>query len=159
MRRTALAIALLAAAALAHPALAQPRDPMCLGRGRLVEQAPGGFGDLPLSLRLIPGSIQERRGFFTPADGTPRKPLYIALMFQDSTPQATANAQAKFRALHAEIARCITAVRPQDMSEPQNGAMAVWTLDQAQVALRGAAGNAGGDSATAVVELTVMQRF
>ena len=155
MRRLALALLLLPL--LAAPALAQGN--LCQGLGRLVEQAQSSFVDLPSNLRLIPGSLQERRGFVTPTDGTPRRPAYIALMFQDSSPDATKLAMARFRQLQPQIARCMPAVKGQPMREPGNGAQVLWLLPLGQIALVGAAGNIGGDNTTATVEIQVAFRF
>ncbi len=155
MRRLALSLPLLLL--FASSALAQSN--LCQGLGRLIEQAQSSFVDLPANLRLIPGSIQERRGFITPTDGTPRRPMYVALMFQDSTPDATKLAMAKFRQVQGQIARCVPAVQGQPLREPGNGAKVLWLLPLGQIALVGAAGNIGGDNATSTVEIQVAFRF
>ena len=157
MRRLALALTLPLLPVLAAPAQAQ--STLCQGLGRLVEQAQQSFEDLPANLRLIPGSLQERRGFVTPTDGTPRRPIYIALMFQDSSPDATKQAMARFRQLQPQIARCMPQVQARPMREPGNGARVQWLLPLGQIALVGAAGNIGGDNATATVEIQVAFRF
>lgn len=155
MRRFALSLLLLPL--LAGPAFAQSN--LCQGLGRLVEQAQSSFVDLPASLRLIPGSIQERRGFITPTDGTPRRPMYVALMFQDNSADATKLAMAKFRQLQGQIARCMPGVQGQPLREPGNGAKVLWLLPLGQIALVGASGNIGGDNNTATIEIQVAFRF
>lgn len=154
MRRSLLLLPLLLAP-LAARAEAPP-SPFCAGLRRLVAAAASGFDYLPANQRLLPGSVEERRGI-TRTEGGPPRAVFYAVMLQDASRRHPNPVEARFHALAAEITRCLPDATASPAQVREGGAVAGWTTPQALVGLRRDDGQ--GFASTAEVTLSVASRW
>ena len=160
MRRLVLLLPLLPSPALgqgAGPSAAHGRpDAFCNGLRQLVGAAASGFDYLPRDSRLLPGSIEERRGITRSGDGPPRAVFY-AVMLREAAREGPNPAAARFRTLQAEITRCLPDAQAAPAAEGQGGAVARWSLPTAIVGLRRDDG--AGFASSMEVEVSVAPRW
>lgn len=152
MRRLlAVALPLLAA-----PASALAADAFCTGLSTLVAAASQGFDYLPRGGRLLPGSIEERRGITRTGDGPPRA-VFFAVMLRDPAAQHPNPVQSRFRALQTAIGQCLPEAEARPAADGQGGAVARWSTQQALIELRRDDGSGGLSSAE--VEISIASRW
>jgi len=138
------------------PAEAQAPGPCCAGLRQLVAAAGSGFDYLPTGQRLLPGSIEERRGTLE-AQGGPPRAVFYAIMMRDASARRPNPVEAHFHALSAEIGRCMPEAEASPARPGQGGAVAAWTLPRAVVGLRRDDGQ--GFASSALVEVSVASRW
>ncbi len=155
MRRLAQTLSLLPLLA-PFAAQAQAPDPLCQAMRRVVATAQGGFDTLPLATHLLPGSVRERRGVERGAAGTQHAVIY-ALMLQAEASHRPNPLEARYVALHAEIARCFPEASTAGDSHGMNGVLARWTLPYAVISLRRDDGMGG--ASTGEVEIAIAARW
>lgn len=160
MRRLVLLLPLLPSPALgqgAGPSAAHGRpDAFCNGLRQLVGAAGSGIADLPRDSRLLPGSIEERRGITRSGDGPPRAVFY-AIMLREPARAGPSPVAARFRALRGVITHCLPDAQAAPAAEGQGGTTARWTLPTAIVGLRHDDG--AGFASSAEVEVSVASRW
>ena len=154
MRR--LALLPLLVAPLPADAQQHAPDAFCAGLRQLVAAAASGFDYLPANQRLLPGSIEERRGI-TRSEGGPPRAAFFATMLRDASAQRPNPAQARFHALQAAIPRCLPDAAAGPGGEGPHGGVASWTIQQAAIGLRYDPGD--GYAASAEVEVSVASRW
>lgn len=155
--RRLLTLLVLLAAPLPALAQGQPRqDPFCTALRQLVTAAASGFDYVPRGQRLIPGSVDERRGVTRTGDGPPRGVIY-AVMLRDQSRQRPNPVVARFTALQGQITRCLPEAEAGPVVQGQGGLTTSWRTPQAIIGLRRDDGE--GFASTAEVELSVAARW
>lgn len=153
MRRLALLLPLPLLAPL--PVAPQPHDAFCAGLLHLVQAAPSGFAYVDRGQRVVPGSLDERRGVLAAAFGPPRA-AYHAMMLRTPAEHGSTT-QARFHALQAQIGHCLPGIPATPVTAGEGGAHIAWTTDQAVILLRREDGQGG--ASTAEVEISVAARW
>lgn len=143
-------LALAAIALLPAVAGAQSASPFCNGVAQLVVAAPDRFEPLPPGVRVIPGSIEERRGVNN-SGGDPRG-AYIALVSR--VPRAEGHAA--FERVQHEMQRCLPGWQANVVSGA-DGAIATWTLERAVIRVVQAIDDT--DPQRAAVAVQVLERW
>ncbi|MBX9700255.1 MAG: hypothetical protein K2X74_12515 [Acetobacteraceae bacterium] len=131
-------------------------DPFCTALRQVVNAAGSGFDYLPRNQRLLPGSVEERRGITRTGDGPPRAVVY-AIMLRDNSGERPSPAAARFQALQAAISRCLPDAQASPPQAAPRGATAAWTLPMALIGLRRDEGE--GFASSAEVEISVASRW
>jgi hypothetical protein len=154
MRRLALLLPLPLLAPL--PVAPQTHDAFCAGLLHLVQAAPSGFAYVDRGQRVVPGSVEERRGTLTAAFGPPRA-AYHAMMLRAPAAQHPNPVEGRFHGLQAQIGHCLPGIAATPVTAGEGGAHIAWTTDQAVILLRREDGQGG--ASTAEVELSVAARW
>ena len=150
MRRLTLLPLLLAPL----PGEAQAQDAFCTGVRTVVAGAAQDFAEMPLARQIIHGSVTERRGM-TPGD--PPRAAFYAIMLRDNSERAPRDADARFRALEAEITRCLPQAAASGVNRGDRGSYMTWTLERAVVGLRSEI--VQGFATSGEVELSISSRW
>lgn len=145
MVRVVLILALL----MPFGAAAQGR--LCDGLAQLVVAAADRFEPLPLGVRMVPGSIEERRGTTSGQNGPPRGE-YIAIMARGPAHAAREH----FDRLHREVQACLPG-RQASSGGAAGGSQLLWQLERALIRLL--LESETGDAQRAMVVLTVTERW
>jgi hypothetical protein len=138
------------------PAMAETAGPFCAALRELAVAAADGFESVPRGGHKLPGSVEERRGITRSGDGPPRAVFY-AVMLRDGSRQHPNPADARFRALGAEIPRCLPEAEAVSAAERQGGADMSWRTSQAVIGLRLDRGD--GYLSNAEVEVSIASRW
>jgi hypothetical protein len=131
-------------------------DPFCAALTRIVGAAGSGFDYLPRDQRLIPGSLNERRGIARAANGPPRA-AWFAVMMRDESRERPNPVIPRFDQLRQQVTRCLPEATAMPVTPGQGGAVTSWVLPMAVVGLRRDDGE--GAASTAEVELSIQSRW
>jgi hypothetical protein len=154
LRRLMLLLPFLAP--LPAEASAEADAAFCTGLRRLVVAAAEGFVNIPGNTRLLPGSIEERRGVTRSPDGPPRAVVY-AVMLRDNSRQHPNPADARYRALQGAIGHCLPDAEVLAASDRPTGATASWRTSSAVIGIRLDRGDAYLSNAE--VEVSIASRW
>jgi len=145
---------ILALAAIALPAAAgaQSASPFCNGIAQLVVAATDRFEPLPPGARMIPGSIEERRGTTPTGESGPPRGAYIALLSRVPRDEG----RAAFERAQHEVQRCLPGWQANVVSGTA-GFIATWTLERATIRVVQAIDDT--DPQRAAVALQVLERW
>jgi len=147
---------LIVLAALCAPLPATAQDAFCVGLRTLAQGAANGFLEIPAGGRQLHGSLQERRDVVDVGDG-PARGAYVALMLSAPSRERPNPAAMRFRALQAEIERCLPQAQPGQVQRVDRGERMIWTTPEARILLRTDEGD--GFASDAEVELAVVSRW
>ena len=133
----------------------QGQDAFCCGLRQIVAGVAQDLSELPLG-RYFPGSVNERRGVIS-TDGGPERGVLYAAMGQAEGERSLRQAEARFRALQDEIARCLPKAQPGNPQRGPDGTMIRWQMQRWIVGLR--LSEAQGFVTSAEVEISVARRW
>ena len=147
---------LILLAALCAPLPATAQDAFCQGLRTLAQGAANGFLEIPAGGRQLRGSSEEWRGTVETEDG-PARGAYLAMMLTAPSRERANPAATRFRALEAEITRCLPQAQAAPAQRVDRGERATWTTSEARIVLRSDEGD--GFASNAQVELAIVSRW